>query len=216
MRKLIILLILIIGITIKATPVSDKDNKQEKNSTEIFFNYEKQKYYDHVKLSFVEIKNEEKEATLNKIWKGKLDKFLFELGKVESGNNDTLCNKYGYIGKWQLGRSALKSVGYENVTVSSFREDRSIFTEEDQYKAVVMFTKMNKQILKNHIKKYEGTVIDGILITESGILAGAHLGGAGGVMKFLDSNGDINKADVNGMSIKHYISQFSGYKINFS
>jgi hypothetical protein len=36
-------------------------------------------------------------------------------------------------------------------------------------------------ILKDIIKKYDGKVVGGILVTESGILAAAHLGGAGSV-----------------------------------
>ena len=39
-------------------------------------------------------------------------------------------------------------------------------------------------VLKKEIEKYEGTILNGIHVTESGILAAAHLGGAGSVKKY--------------------------------
>ena len=37
----------------------------------------------------------------------------------------------------------------------------------------------NKKRLQKYIDKFEGQEIDGMLVTESGLLAAAHLGGAG-------------------------------------
>lgn len=47
----------------------------------------------------------------------------------------------------------------------------------------------NKWELKDEIEKFSGKIIAGVKITESGILAAAHLGGAGWVKRFLNSNG---------------------------
>jgi hypothetical protein len=50
-----------------------------------------------------------------------------------------------------------------------------------QERAFVALLSKNKWILQDIIKKYDGKVVSGILVTESGILAAAHLGGAGSV-----------------------------------
>jgi len=49
------------------------------------------------------------------------------------------------------------------------------------------------------------------MITESGILAAAHLAGPGSVKKFLRSYGGTNFSDAYGSTVKHYIKKFSGY-----
>ncbi len=69
----------------------------------------------------------------------------------------------------------------------------------------------NKWILRKDIKRYVGRNIGGVKITESGILAAAHLAGAGNVKKYLRSGGAIAFSDAFGTSIKHYLRKFSGY-----
>jgi hypothetical protein len=58
-------------------------------------------------------------------------------------------------------------------------------------------------------------VVNGIKITESGILAAAHLAGPGNVKKFLRSNGTRSFNDGFGTSIKHYFKKFAGYDTSF-
>jgi hypothetical protein len=69
----------------------------------------------------------------------------------------------------------------------------------------------NKKRLKKYIDRFDGQVINGILITESGLLAAAHLGGAGSVKKWFRT-GKI-KQDGNGVKITQYMEQFSGYSL---
>lgn len=57
-------------------------------------------------------------------------------------------------------------------------------------------------------------VINGQEITESGILAAAHLAGAGNVKKYLRSYGELNVDDDFGSSVSYYIKKFSGYDIS--
>ena len=73
---------------------------------------------------------------------------------------------------------------------------------------------MNKWILRKDIKRSVGKRINGIRITESGILAAAHLAGAGNVKKFLRSNGDFKFSDAFGTSIEEYMSKFAGYDMS--
>jgi hypothetical protein len=72
----------------------------------------------------------------------------------------------------------------------------------------------NKWILRRDIAKYDGKIINGDLVTESGILAAAHLAGAGNVKNYLRSNGQVRFSDANGASIKYYIHKFSGYNLS--
>ena len=59
-----------------------------------------------------------------------------------------------------------------------------------------------------------GTVINGTEITESGILAAAHLSGPGNVKKYLRSDGKNNLKDAFGTSISKYMNTFKNYNVS--
>ena len=113
-----------------------------------------------------------------------------------------LVNTYGYMGKYQFGKTTLKGVGINSP--SQFLKDPSL--QEKAFKALVS---RNKWELRNEIKRYDGKVIDGVKITESGLIAAAHLGGAGSVKKFLRTGQVFH--DGYGTSIKSYLKRFGGY-----
>ena len=54
-----------------------------------------------------------------------------------------------------------------------------------------------------------------MIVTESGILAAAHLAGPGSVKKYLRSYGLNNFADGYGTTISYYMKKFSGYDTSF-
>ena len=83
-----------------------------------------------------------------------------------------------------------------------------------QEKAFAAYCKVNKWILRKDIQRSVGKVINGIEITESGILAAAHLSGAGNVKKYLRSNGKHNRSDAYGASIELYLKKFAGYDVS--
>ena len=66
--------------------------------------------------------------------------------------------------------------------------------------------------MQKYIDKYNGKIVRGILVTESGILAAAHLGGAGSVKKWFRT-GKVRK-DGNGVKITSYMVRFGGYTLN--
>ena len=66
--------------------------------------------------------------------------------------------------------------------------------------------------MRDYINDFEGKVIDGVKITESGILAAAHLGGSGSVKRFLNSNGEKKCKDEYGASVKSYMKDFGGFE----
>ena len=132
--------------------------------------------------------------------------FLEAIGHRESSNNYSVVNEFGYMGRYQFGRATLKGLGI-NVTKEEFINNHKL-----QEKAMHMLLSHNRKKLKRYIKKYEGQIIHGVLITESGVLAAAHLAGQGNVRKFL-KNGFVFE-DGNGTKMTSYMKQFGGYILN--
>ena len=143
------------------------------------------------------------------------DKFLNHLGYKESRNNWKAYNKYGYIGEFQFGKSALKATGYQHITFWNFKRNPQIFPPIDQRLAVEKLIELNiKRLgLTDSIIIKDSTYINNILITKAGLVAAAHLGGARGVQLFLNSQGKINKRDAYGTSIADYLQEFSNFEI---
>ena len=125
----------------------------------------------------------------------------------ESQGDYKIVNSYGYMGKYQFGKETLKIIGVKNT--QKFLKDPVL-----QEKAFVAYLQKNKWILRKEIAKYDGKVVGGVFITESGILAAAHLGGAGAVKKYLRSNGSQSFTDGYGTNIKSYLKKFSGFDVN--
>ncbi|ESU29243.1 lysM domain protein [Flavobacterium limnosediminis JC2902] len=115
-----------------------------------------------------------------------------------------LVNTFGYMGKYQFGKSTLRTLGVYNT-------NEFLKNPELQEKAFKALLSKNKWELRKEIRRYEGRIIDGVRITESGLLAAAHLGGAGSVKIFLRSNGQSGFTDGFGTSLKSYIRKFGGY-----
>ena len=134
--------------------------------------------------------------------------FKEAIGFKESRNRYHIINRFGYLGKYQFGKSTLRRL---NV----YDTENFLNNPEQQERAFKALCSLNKYILRKDIKRSVGNRVNGVLITESGILAAAHLGGAGNVKKFLRSNGDTNFSDANGASIKYYMRKFSGFDVSY-
>lgn len=130
--------------------------------------------------------------------------FKEALGFKESQGNYNTISSFGYLGKYQFGRTTLKRFNIHNTDM--FLNDPSL--QEVSFDALCS---LNKWILRKDIKRSVGKRINGVLITESGILAAAHLGGAGNVKKYLRSNGIDTFKDGFGTSLQYYIKKFNGY-----
>jgi len=131
--------------------------------------------------------------------------FLNAIGFKESGNRYDIVNRFGYMGKYQFGKRTLRGLGFK-VSKEEFLNSPKI-QEEAMYKLL----QTNKRYLKKYIDKYEGEIVHGVLVTESGLLAAAHLGGAGSVKKWFRT-GKVRK-DGNGVKITTYMERFSGYEL---
>jgi hypothetical protein len=133
------------------------------------------------------------------------ESFLDAIGHKESGNNYDIVNSYGYMGRYQFGKRTLRGLGY-NVTQEEF-----LSSPEVQEMAMMSLLKHNKKKLQKYIDQYSGDTLHGVYITESGVLAAAHLAGAGNVRKFFKRGNEFK--DGYGTSMTSYMTQFGGYRL---
>jgi len=131
--------------------------------------------------------------------------FLKAIGFKESGNRYDIVNRFGYMGKYQFGKRTLRGLGFK------MSREEFLNSPETQEKAMYALLKHNKKSLRKYIEKYDGKIVHGVLVTESGLLAAAHLGGAGSVKKWFRT-GKVRK-DGNGVKITTYMERFSGYEL---
>lgn len=130
--------------------------------------------------------------------------FKEALAFKESRGRYTAVNSFGYLGKYQFGINTLRLVGV-------YDPYNFLYNPALQEKAFEANIARNKWILRKYIKRFIGKSMRGTTITESGLLAAAHLAGAGNVKKYLRSYGRKDVADAYGSSISYYIRKFAGY-----
>ena len=173
--------------------------------------------------------------------KGGINEFLTALFASEGGGDVSVENKFGYIGKYQFGEDALHDIGYYKGDTSSNRTASGKFkydwsgdwtgkngaTSKEVYLSSAAMQDMAardwvallcKRMKRYDLAKYIGETIGGVLVTESGIIAAAHLKGFGskkhpGVNQFLRSNGATNGEDAFGTSVSQYMGKFADYDL---
>ncbi|MCF6130790.1 peptidoglycan-binding protein LysM [Flavobacterium wongokense] len=131
--------------------------------------------------------------------------FKEAIAHKESQGKYHKINTLGYMGKYQFGKETLESIGIKDST--GFMNSPKL-----QEKAFVALLSKNKYELQDYIDNFEGKIVDGIKVTESGILAAAHLGGTGSIKRFLNSNGERKCKDEYGTSVRTYLRDFGGYE----
>ena len=166
---------------------------------------------DQLWLKMVEdekLRKEAEELRIKQYHEDELNRFLTDIGFRESGNRYDITNTWGYMGKYQFGKSTLKGLGFE-VTRKEFLNNPQL-----QEEAMMALLLHNKEKLQNYIDLFDGETVNGMYISESGILAAAHLGGQGSVKRYF-RNGKVFK-DAYGTKITSYMKQFSGYDIKLN
>ena len=169
-------------------------------------------------------------------------KFLAAVCQKESSGNYSITsrdNDQGYLGLYQMGEKALKDIGVyngdktsENDWIGTFKKNKFDITSksdflsspEKQHQAIIAYCRVNwKNLLFEceqaniNLESYIGKTINGVKITKSGLLAGAHLVGVGKVVKFLTSKDpkELEKIkDENGTHVSEYMTKFAGYDIS--
>jgi len=132
--------------------------------------------------------------------------FKEALAFKESRGNYQAVNRFGYLGKYQFHMNTLKLMGIDD-------KHRFLRDSELQEQVFFWYAARNKWILRKDLKRSVGKRINGIDITESGILAAAHLAGAGNVKKYLRSGGTFAFEDAFGTSIEEYLIRFADFNL---
>ena len=160
-----------------------------------------------------------------------LDDFLNDIGYRESSGRADIINEAGYLGLYQMGIPALIDAGYYDIAGNNNNNqwetryftgkdginniDDFLKSPEKQKKAMIAYKKKQWGYLKNWgVEKYIGKTINGIKITSSGLLAGAHLVGQERLEKYLASNGKYIPKDGNKTSVEEYLSKFANYDVS--
>ncbi|MGO2402177.1 MAG: peptidoglycan-binding protein LysM [Mesonia sp.] len=155
-----------------------------------------------------EILNEVDETIFYPVLKKSYLGFKEAVGFKESRGDYQIINQFGYLGKYQFGIGTLHLIGiYDAKTFLN--------NPELQEAAFYANASRNKWILRKDIARSVGKTMNGVEITESGILAAAHLAGPGSVKKYLRSGGVQGFSDAFGTSIKYYLNKFKGYDTSF-
>ena len=162
---------------------------------------------------------------------GTYAEFLAALRMRESSGDYAAVNTLGYLGAYQFGEAALVDLGfvirdanpYDNHFDAGFTGKLGISSAADFLAAPGAQDAAAgewMQLLWRYIGAVEvdavlGHVIGGIHLSASGLLAGAHLLGAGGLRDWVQSGGSLERSDAYGTSIGDYLDLFGGYEIPF-
>lgn len=125
----------------------------------------------------------------------------------ESGNNFAARNKQGYVGRAQFGDERLEDARRAGVLPEGM--DKENFRLNPQAQQAVEkwhFSDINNFIDNKGLGAFEGKTIGGIPVTREGLVNVAHLGGKGGLEKFITSGGRYNPADANGTRLSDYLA----------
>lgn len=167
---------------------------------------------------------------------GDVDDFYEALALRESGGNASVENTFGYLGLYQMGEPAMMDAAwYDEVPPNEtsrndwignwltraqsngvFSKNSYLNTPAAQDVAVRDYhERVAVYISALNLLDYEGDVINGIVITRSGLLAACHLLGCGTVEDYLAAPGSGTPADAYGTTIEEYLSLFANYETNF-
>lgn len=129
--------------------------------------------------------------------------FDASLARTESGGRYDVVNAEGYTGKYQFGQARLddynRATG-SKIDTTSFRDDPALQERVQDWHV----RDIDSYIDDNGLSDYIGRDVGGVTMTRDGLRAMAHLGGKGGMRKFVTSGGQYNPADSNGTALSDY------------
>lgn len=150
---------------------------------------------------------------------GGYDDFNASLSHTESGGNYNVTNSEGFGGKYQFGQPRLDDFNRANGTqykvadLTAGTPEARALTEAVQDWHVGDIDQFSAA---NGLDQYIGRNIGGVTITRNGMRAMAHLGGKGGMQKYLTSGGQYNPADSNGTRLSDYARTHAGGGVTMS
>ena len=137
----------------------------------------------------------------------------------ESGGNPRIVNQLGYRGLYQFGAQAAEDIGL--LKPGAYKSyGNAAFNRADQWAAGMNLEtfqsdpELQTQALKSlWSKNYQGLKQQGVVSDETpadevaGLLYGAHLGGVGGVSRYVRSGGKDDASDANNTKISSYVQR---------
>lgn len=152
-----------------------------------------------------------------------IHQFMQKLAIRESSGDWKVVNRFGYVGKYQFGVAARKSVGAPVFTVKQFIKNPDIWPEKQQDTAALKLMRLNYRYLTKffsepgdelHIYLNRTFTLrdrSKVTITTAGLLAASHLVGPKSVRSFLNTRGRIDIKDGNGTKCSDYMKHFDDY-----
>lgn len=160
-----------------------------------------------------------------------IDDFCHDMAFRESSGNPSAINQFGFLGLYQFGEAALVDLGYvrkkpryvdnfdNKYTATDWSGKDGINSIQDFLRQPGTQTKAFKEMIAIRLKrlkrmeldKFDGKTKNDVLITLSGLVAGAHLVGEGGLQDWLKEGRAIK--DGNGIDVQSYVKQFGGYAV---
>jgi len=166
---------------------------------------------------------------------GTYSSFLSALGQNESGNNYGFVSSLGYLGRFQFGEEALKTVGFYvgndgtgaidfigpwTATAAAFGVwDKTTFLQSaaaQDAAAEAWFAEINVNLNALGLHAYDDRWVNGVHVTPSGLLAGAHLVGVWALKAYLESAGQMDTRDGYGTPVSEYVRRFGDFETPFS
>lgn len=136
----------------------------------------------------------------------------------ESGGNWGATNdavgsggKVGHFGRLQFGQARIQDAANAGAIPQGTTPAQFTASPELQKKAENWhFGDIDNFIQANGYDKLVGQNIKGTPVTTDGMRAVAHLGGTGGLRKFIESGGQYDPSDRNGTSLSAYLAKHQG------
>ena len=149
--------------------------------------------------------------------------FAYLLGQRESNNDYEAKNSFGYLGAYQFGMARLCDLGLTERVKDGMSNDCFKWKDGMSEDMFLNSAGVQDQLFFRHCTDLAGKINKefgsefgkqkhGVMITLSGLIAGAHLLGLGGVRNFINK-GEVGKDGYN-TSIKDYIQSFAGFNLD--
>ncbi|MBL1322183.1 MAG: hypothetical protein COA63_014160 [Methylophaga sp.] len=132
-------------------------------------------------------------------------------GNFKAKNNATgSSGRKGHFGRVQFGKDRFDEAIRAGAIPRGMSPEQFLNNPAVQRDAEAWhFGDIGKRIDEKNLMRYEGKVINGTPMTRDGMIAVAHLGGFGGLQKYLSSNGNYNPTDGH-TRLSDYAKQHAG------
>jgi hypothetical protein len=133
-------------------------------------------------------------------------------GNWQAQNNVTGAGGMpGHFGRLQFGQARLQDAMNagaipQGTTPQIFMADPGLQQQAEAWH----FSDIDQNIKNSGLDRAIGATIKGIPVTQDGMRAVAHLGGSGGLAKFIQTGGQYDPADANGTRLSDYLKAHAG------